>query len=215
MAFENDRPKILFLCTGNSARSIFAEYLTKKIGRDRFDAYSARSEPTGKVNPFALSVLQEQYGIDTRDARSKSWDEFKDTPFDIIITVCDKARESCPIFPGQPIVAHWRTPDPALAQGTDEQKLRQFGETARQIQRRIELLCFFPIEKLGHLLTQPELNVEIKNQSRKARQRYGWSSKGAHRIECQKRRSLGQVLPGDARRPLTKFIESYPNDGTL
>ena len=89
-------------------------------------------------------MLQEQYRIDTGAARSKSWDEFKDTRFDIIITVCDKARESYPIFPGQPIVAHWSIPDPALATGTNEQKLRQFGETARQIQRRIELHCSFP-----------------------------------------------------------------------
>jgi len=163
MVVESDRPKILFLCTGNSARSIFAEYLTKKIGRDRFEAYSAGSQPAGAVNPFAIRVLQEQYGIDTRDARSKSWDEFKDTPFDIIITVCDRARESCPIFPGQPIVAHWSIPDPALATRIDEQKLRQFKETARQIQRRIELLCSFPIEKLGHLMAQPDLNAGIKN----------------------------------------------------
>jgi len=162
IAFENDSPKILFLCTGNSARSIFAEYLAKKIGRDRFEAYSAGSQPAGNVNPLAIRVLQEQYRIDTGAARSKSWDEFKDTRFDIIITVCDKARESCPIFPSQPIVAHWSIPDPALATGTDEQKLRHFREAAQQIQRRIELLCSFPIEKLGHLLTQsaqkPEAN---------------------------------------------------------
>jgi len=163
MAVESDKPKILFLCTGNSARSIFAEYLTKKIGRDRFEAYSAGSQPAGNVNPLAIRVLQEQYGIDTGAARSKSWDEFKDTRFDIIITVCDKARESCPIFPSQPIVAHWSIPDPALATGTDEQKLRQFTETARRIQRRIELLCSFPIEKLGHLMAEPALNAGIKN----------------------------------------------------
>ena len=163
MAVENDRPKILFLCTGNSARSIFAEYLTKKIGSDRFEAYSAGSQPAGNVNPFAIRVLQEQYGMNTRDARSKSWDEFKETHFDIIITVCDGARKFCPIFPGQLIAAHWDIPDPALAMGTDEQKLRQFRETAQQIQRRIELLCSFSIEKLGHLMAQPDLNAGIKN----------------------------------------------------
>jgi protein-tyrosine-phosphatase len=163
MIEAKDPRKILFLCTGNSARSIFAEYLMKKIGADRFDAYSAGSEPTSKVNPFALRVLQEQYGIDTRDARSKSWAEFKNARIDIIITVCDKARESCPIFPGQPIVAHWGTPDPALAQGTDEQKLRHFREAAQQIQRRIELLCSFPRERLGHLLTQVAENVAVKH----------------------------------------------------
>lgn len=147
------RQKILFLCTGNSARSIFAEYLTKKICPDRFEAYSAGSEPR-KVNPFTLQVLNDRYKIDAQDARSKSWNEFKDTQFDIIITVCDRAKESCPIFPGQPNVTHWSIPDPAEATGTDEQKLRIFRETAQHIQRRIELLCSFPIEKLGHLLAQ-------------------------------------------------------------
>lgn len=148
-------PKILFLCTGNSARSIFAEYLTKKICPNRFEAYSAGSEPRGAVNPYALQVLREQYKVDAQTARSKSWDEFKDTNFDIIITVCDRAKETCPIFPGQPTVAHWSIPDPAEATGTDAEKLRKFRETAQLIQRRIELLCSFPIEKLAHLFTQP------------------------------------------------------------
>jgi protein-tyrosine-phosphatase len=100
-------------------------------------------------------------GIGTRDAAANLMNS--GARFDIIITVCDKARESCPIFPGQPIVAHWGTPDPALAQGTYEQKLRHFREAAQQIQRRIELLCSFPIEKLGHLMAQPDLNAGIKN----------------------------------------------------
>jgi protein-tyrosine-phosphatase len=151
-----DRPyNVLFLCTGNSARSIFAEYLAKKICKDRFESYSAGSQPTGVVNPLALQVLREQYKIDPPDARSKSWDELKDTHFDIIITVCDRAKETCPVFPGQPTVAHWSIPDPAEATGNDPQKLRTFRETALLIQRRLELLCSFPIEKLGHLLTQP------------------------------------------------------------
>ena len=144
MASEHRSRKVLYLCTGNSARSIFAEYLTNKIAKGRFEACSAGSEPTGKVNPFALEVLNEQYQIDARQARSKSWDEFRDTHFDIIVTVCDRAKESCPVFPGQPIVAHWSIPDPALATGTDAQKLRQFREAAQHIQRRIELLCSFP-----------------------------------------------------------------------
>ena len=162
MAANQKSPKILFLCTGNSARSIFAEYLTKKTGRGRFESHSAGSQPTGKVNPFALRLLREQYNIEPRDPRSKSWDEFRNTHFDIIITVCDRARESCPIFPGQPIVAHWSIPDPAAGTGTDEQKLRRFRDAAQQIQRRIELLCSFPIEKLGHLLTQPDQELEPK-----------------------------------------------------
>lgn len=163
MAAEQERLKTLFLCTGNSARSIFAEYLMKKVGRERFRAHSAGSEPTGRVNPFALQVLREQYNIDARDARSKSWDEFKDTEFDIIITVCDRARESCPIFPGQPIVAHWSISDPALAVGPDKQKLRQFRDAAQEIARRIELLCSFPTEKLRHLLTTSAPFTETRN----------------------------------------------------
>jgi arsenate reductase (thioredoxin) len=151
MAKEQDRRKILFLCTGNSARSIFAEYFMNRIGKNRFEAYSAGSAPTGTVNPFALLILQHMYNIDASQARSKSWDEFKDLAFDFVITVCDSARESCPIFPGQPIVAHWGIPDPASAAGNDEQKLRHFKDAALQIHRRIDLFCALPIEKLDRL----------------------------------------------------------------
>src|SRR5688572_23805732 len=101
------KQKVLFLCTGNSARSIFAEFLLNKICLERFEAFSAGSEPSGKVNPLALRVLKEQYKIDAASATSKSWEQFKDKTFDIIITVCDRARESCPIFPGEPHIAHW------------------------------------------------------------------------------------------------------------
>ena len=94
---SNDQPyKILFLCTGNSARSILAEYLIRRIGRDKFESYSAGSFPTGKVNPFALRVLKDLYHIDASEARSKSWDEYKDVEFDFVVTVCDNARETCP-----------------------------------------------------------------------------------------------------------------------
>jgi protein-tyrosine-phosphatase len=147
--------KILFLCTGNSARSIFAEFLTKKICPERFEPFSAGSAPAGAVNPYTLRVLRDYYNLDVQSARSKSWDEFKDISFDIVLTVCDRAKQSCPIFPGQPTIAHWSIPDPAEASGTDEQKLRAFKETALLIQRRIELLCSFPPEKLRHLLAQP------------------------------------------------------------
>lgn len=150
----NQKTKLLFLCTGNSARSIFAEFLTPKICPDRFEVYSAGSQATGIVNPYTLQVLKEVYNIDPQNARSKSWDEFKQTKFDIVITVCDQAKQACPIFPGQPTIAHWSIPDPAQATGTDAEKFRKFRETAQSIQRRIELLCSFPIEKLGHLLTQ-------------------------------------------------------------
>jgi arsenate reductase len=108
-------------------------------------------------------VLRDQYKIPARDARSKSWNEFKDARFDIVITVCDRARESCPIFPGEPNVVHWSIPDPAAGAGTDEQKLRIFKEAAQEIQRRIELLCSFPIEKLSHLLTQSAQETKSGN----------------------------------------------------
>lgn len=147
--------KILFLCTQNSARSIFGEYLIKRIGRGRFESYSAGSFPSGEVNPYALRVLSELYHIDASEAHSKSWDEFGDMKFDFVITVCDNARESCPIYPGQPIIAHWGVPDPALATGTDEQVLREFKQAALVLQSRIELFCSLPFEKLDRLkLTQ-------------------------------------------------------------
>lgn len=143
--------KILFLCTGNSARSIFAEYLLRRIGHGRFESYSAGSFPTGVVNPFAIEVLKDLYHIDAADARSKSWEEYNDVKFDFVITVCDNARESCPVWPGQPIIAHWGIPDPALATGTHEEIFRQFRQAATQLQRRIELFCSLPFEKLDRL----------------------------------------------------------------
>ena len=155
--------KVLFLCTGNSARSIFGEYLLKRAGGDRFEVYSAGSFPTGKVNPFAIQVLKEIYHIDASGARSKSWEEFEDLEFDLVITVCDNARESCPIWPGQPIVAHWGVPDPALAEGTDEEKLRQFRQAANTLSHRIGLFCALPFEKLDRLRLKT-LVQEIERQ---------------------------------------------------
>jgi arsenate reductase len=140
--------KVLVLCTGNSARSIIAEYLLRAKGKGRFLTYSAGAKPTGKVNPLALWVLREHYRIEAGDARSKSWDEFKDTKFDLVITVCDNAKESCPIWPGQPIVAHWSSPDPAACEGDEEQKKRLFVQVALQIARRVDLLCALPDGKL-------------------------------------------------------------------
>jgi len=143
--------RVLFLCTGNSARSIFAEYLLRRTGHGRFETYSAGSFPTGKVNPFALRALKELYHIDASASRSKSWEEYNDVHFDFVITVCDNARESCPVWPGQPIVAHWGVPDPALATGTDEDILKTFKHAALHLQRRIELFCSLPIDKLDRL----------------------------------------------------------------
>ena len=143
--------KVLFLCTGNSARSILAEYLIRRIGQNRFESYSAGSFPTGKVNPFALRVLKELYHSDASEARSKSWDVFQNIEFDFVITVCDNARETCPVWPGQPIIAHWGVPDPALATGSDEQIFREFKQAALLLQRRIDLFCSLPFDKLDHL----------------------------------------------------------------
>ena len=141
--------KVLILCTGNSARSIIGEYLLRRKGKGRFEAYSAGARPTGKVNPLATWVLHERYGIEATDARSKSWDEFKDVPFDCVITVCDNAKESCPVWPGKPILAHWGSPDPAGVEGSEDQKKRAFIDVASQISRRIDLLCALPTSKLN------------------------------------------------------------------
>jgi arsenate reductase (thioredoxin) len=140
--------KALILCTGNSARSIIAEYLLRAKAKDRFAVCSAGARPVGQVNPLALRVLQEKYGIEAGDARSKSWDEFKDTPFDLVITVCDHAKEICPLWPGRPLQAHWGSPDPAAVMGSDAEKYRAFVDVASQIARRIDLLLALPEEKL-------------------------------------------------------------------
>jgi len=152
--------KILFLCTGNSARSILAEYLIQRIGQKRFEAYSAGAQPKGEVNPMTLRVLRELYHINASNARSKSWKEFQGVHFDFVITVCDNAKESCPIWPGQPIIAHWGSPDPGSFEGSEAETFGFFQKVAFQIQRRIELLCCLPFEKLDRLRLE-ELTHEI------------------------------------------------------
>src|SRR5262249_44986932 len=149
---SDDKPfRILFLCTGNSARSILGEYLIRRIGQGRFQSYSAGTFPTGKANPTALRVLKELYHIDADDAWSKSTDMFKDEEFDFVITVCDNAREECAVLPGQPIVGDWGVPDPAIATGTDEQIFQEFRKAALLLQRRIELFCSLPFDKIDRL----------------------------------------------------------------
>ena len=152
----NPTQQVLFLSTGNAVRSIFAEYLlnSKKIGHGRFKAFSAGSQPTGVVHPYVIQILENHYKINAHDARSKSWDEFRNRSFDMIITVCDRARESCPLFPGQPKIASWNIPKPEETELSEQQKLIKLREVAQQIQTRIQLLCSFPIEKLGHLLVR-------------------------------------------------------------
>jgi arsenate reductase len=140
--------KVLILCTGNSARSILGEYLLRAKGQGRFEVHSAGSHPTGRVNPLAVRTLREKYGIEAGGARSKSWDEFKAVRFDFVITVCDNAKEACPIWPGQPMIAHWGSPDPAAVEGTEEEKFQFFVNVASQIARRVDLFCAFPDDRL-------------------------------------------------------------------
>lgn len=142
---------VLFLCTGNSARSILAESLLNEMGRGRFRAYSAGSHPAGRVNPFALELLGKNH-FPAGDLRSKSWDEFAlpEAPhFDFVITVCDNAAgEVCPVWPGQPMTAHWGIPDPAAVEGSDETKRRAFVQAMEQLQRRISMFVNLPFATL-------------------------------------------------------------------
>ena len=151
---------VLFLCTGNSARSIMAEALLNELGKGRFNAYSAGSHPAGHVNPFTIDLLNRN-GHPINHLRSKSWDEFAalDAPkMDFVITVCDNAAgEVCPIWPGQPMSAHWGFKDPAAFQGPDDEKRRVFQTIFRQIGNRIRLLVRSPIEKLDRLSLQQKV----------------------------------------------------------
>jgi arsenate reductase (thioredoxin) len=150
---------VLFLCTGNSARSILAESYLNSIGADRFRAYSAGSHPTGKVNPFALDLL-ERNRIPITGLRSKPWDEFAKpgAQMDIIITVCDQAAgESCPVWPGKPITAHWGVEDPAAASGDDDAKRAAFIRAFATLQKRIALLVSLRLEALDQIAMEQRL----------------------------------------------------------
>ena len=148
---------VLFLCTGNSARSILAESLLNNLGKGRFRAFSAGSHPAGQVNPFALELLEKNH-FPTGELRSKPWDEFAhpDAPhLDFVITVCDNvAGEICPVWPGQPITAHWGIPDPAVIVGNDEAKRRAFIDAMNQLQRRISMFVSLPFAKLDDMKLQ-------------------------------------------------------------
>jgi protein-tyrosine-phosphatase len=152
---------VLFLCTGNSARSILAECALNRLGRGRFTAYSAGSFPKGEVHPYALDLLKRQ-NFATDKLRSKSWDEFAapDAPkLDFVFTVCDNAAgEICPIWPGQPMTAHWGLPDPAAAEGTEAERRLAFAETLRMLNNRISTFVSLPLKSLDKLSLQKRLN---------------------------------------------------------
>jgi protein-tyrosine-phosphatase len=150
-----DRPyEVLFLCTGNSARSILAEVILSARGKGRFRAYSAGSHPTGRVNPAALELLT-RLGMATEGLRSKSWDEFAAAgapQLDFIFTVCDNAAgEVCPVWPGQPMTAHWGIADPAAVTGSDVDKAGAFRDAFRVLERRIDLFTSLPIAALDRM----------------------------------------------------------------
>jgi arsenate reductase len=150
-----DKPlNVLFLCTGNSARSIMAEAILRKDGAGRFGAFSAGSMPKGAVNPFALKVL-DSFGYTTGDLASKSWETFatRDAPrMDFVFTVCDSAAgESCPLWPGQPVTAHWGIEDPASVDGSDIAKERAFVTAFKYLKNRISIFTSLPMESLGRL----------------------------------------------------------------
>jgi arsenate reductase len=151
---------VLFLCTGNSARSIIAESILNKLGHGKFRAYSAGSQPKGDVNPNTIQLLQ-GLGYDTSGFRSKSWSEFATAeapPLDFVFTVCDNAAgETCPFWPGQPMTAHWGISDPAEAQGSAAEIALAFKDAYRMLHRRIEIFTALPIRSLDKLSLQAKL----------------------------------------------------------
>jgi len=152
---------VLFLCTGNSARSILAESILNVVGKPRFKGFSAGSHPTGRVNPLALKLL-EKNRLPTHGLRSKDWSEFSrpGAPFmHFVFTVCDQAAaEACPVWPGQPMTAHWGVNDPAAVQGSDEEKRRAFLRAYTELHRRIALFVSLPFDKINDLALKEKLD---------------------------------------------------------
>jgi len=158
---------VLFLCTGNSARSIMAEVLLNRLGGGRFQAYSAGSMPKPEVHPMTLDLLK-KLNYDTRSARSKSWNEFAvpDAPvMDFVFTVCDNAaKESCPVWPGQPMTAHWGVPDPAAAEGTEIERRLAFADAYRMLEQRLSIFVNLPFDRLDKLTLGERLRSIGKSQ---------------------------------------------------
>jgi arsenate reductase (thioredoxin) len=150
--------RVLFLCTGNSARSQMAEALLNWKGKGRFAAESAGSRPAGGVNPLAIETLR-QYDVPWRGRAPRGIEGLEREPWDFVITVCDRAKESCPIFPGQPMLAHWGMPDPAEVEGSEWDKRAAFRDAFFVISRRIDLLLALPLEKLERLALEAQLRA--------------------------------------------------------
>jgi arsenate reductase len=152
---------VLFLCTGNSARSILAEAILNSVGKGRFRAFSAGSRPAGKVNPYAIELLQTQR-LPVTDLRSKNWDEFAAAGaphLDFVFTVCDNAAgEVCPVWPGKPMTAHWGIPDPAAVSGSDEEKRKAFAAAFKLLHRRISLFAILPFTRLDAIAIKREID---------------------------------------------------------
>ena len=152
---------VLFLCTGNSARSILAESILNREGLGRFKAFSAGSHPKGQVHPYAIDLLQ-RLNYPTADLRSKSWDEFAAAgapALDFVFTVCDNAaNEVCPIWPGQPMTAHWGVPDPVAAEGTEVERRLAFADSYRMLNNRISIFARLPLKSLDKLSLQKRLD---------------------------------------------------------
>jgi len=161
---------VLFLCTGNSARSIMAECILNREGLGKFKAYSAGSHPAGQVNPHALALLH-KLNYDVSGLRSKSWDEFAEEgapKLDFVFTVCDDAaQETCPVWPGQPMSAHWGLPDPAAVDGTEAMRAFAFDDTYRMLNQRISIFVNLPIDSLSRLSLQKQLD-DIGRMQREA-----------------------------------------------
>ena len=150
--------RVLFLCTGNSARSQMAEAVLNQKGRGRFRAESAGSSPATRVNPYAVQALRES-GIDWHGHSPRGLTGLDREPWDFVITVCDRAKEACPVFPGQPILSHWGMPDPAAVEGDDAAKQATFVDALTLISRRIDLLLALPVEKLDRLVLEAQVRA--------------------------------------------------------
>ncbi|MGE5687144.1 MAG: arsenate reductase ArsC [Gemmatimonadota bacterium] len=150
--------RVLFLCTGNSARSQIAEAILNRLGRGRFVAESAGSHPVARVNPFAIEALRDA-GIQWAGHPPRGMDGLETQPWDFVVTVCDKARESCPLFPGQPVLAHWGMPDPAEVEGDAARKRAAFFDTVTLATRRINLFLALPLAKLEKLALEARVRA--------------------------------------------------------